>query len=570
MRPVATGLLAALLLAGAACAWRQPAPRPEPPRLTVVVVVDQCRSDYLDRFAPLFGADGFARLRREGARGVDAAYRHGRTETGPGHATIGTGADPAAHGIVGNGWIDRDSGKGVYCAGPRDDPAPGFLAVPTLAEAWKRHFGDRSRVLSLAFKDRAAVLLGGMGPDATRWWDDVTGRLVTSRTYAGREATPARADATAFFDDLAASDLVGTWVGRTWEPLPLPAPAAGAPPLEELPPDDRVGEAPLSGWRPVFPKAFAARRGPRYHQQLKTSPFGDDYLLTVVERAIADERLALGRREGARDLVLVGLSSLDYIGHAHGPYSHEVRDELRRLDLRLAAFLRFLDAEVGAGRWTLAMSADHGVAPIRAEAERRGLGGGDAWTWRPEVDGRPGPDLAQRIADRLVALDAATFGEGRAADMIRLGDRELLLTPAALALPKDVQRRMLESVAGMLRAEPWVEDVFLTEDLAGAEDPARAQAALGYFAGRSGEAVIRMRPYWFWRWGRLGTTHGSHNAYDRTVPVLLCGCGVRAGAEVRDAGPEDLAPTLARIAGLAVPETMQGRILAALLVEGLR
>jgi len=91
--------------------------KPKRPRLVLLIVVDQFRYDYLERFGDLFVADGLRRLMRDGASWTQSNYDHFPTYTAPGHSTMMTGAYPAETGIVGNEWpyyvdcfIDQDSG----------------------------------------------------------------------------------------------------------------------------------------------------------------------------------------------------------------------------------------------------------------------------------------------------------------------------------------------------------------------------------------------------------------------------------------------------------------------------
>src|SRR6516225_3210138 len=90
------------------------------PKLVVMLVVDQMRADYVDKFQGQW-TGGLKRLVEEGAWFRDAAYPYAATETCVGHATISTGAFPATHGMVANAWWDRKEQKMVTCT---SDPDP--------------------------------------------------------------------------------------------------------------------------------------------------------------------------------------------------------------------------------------------------------------------------------------------------------------------------------------------------------------------------------------------------------------------------------------------------------------
>src|SRR5215468_4163837 len=170
----------------------------EKPSLVVVISVDQMRADYLERFRPYFGKDGFNRFMERGAVYPEARYRHAVTYTGPGHATIGTGLDPRTHGIIANLWYDRVSGREIYCVEDRDvrwvgappdaKPIPILPASPILLD--RASLGDRlkekfpgARVVGISLKDRAAVLMAGRKADAALWFEERFARFVTSGYY---------------------------------------------------------------------------------------------------------------------------------------------------------------------------------------------------------------------------------------------------------------------------------------------------------------------------------------------------------------------------------------------------
>src|ERR1700739_1477383 len=96
------------------------AEKPTRPKLVVLLVVDQMRGDYVDKFRGQW-TGGLKRLVEEGAWFRDAAYPYAATETCVGHATISTGAFPATHGMVANNWWDRKEQKMETCTA---DPDP--------------------------------------------------------------------------------------------------------------------------------------------------------------------------------------------------------------------------------------------------------------------------------------------------------------------------------------------------------------------------------------------------------------------------------------------------------------
>ena len=187
------------------------------PKLVLVLVVDQMRGDYVDKFQAHW-TGGLRRLLDEGAWFRDAAYPYAATETCVGHSTISTGAFPATHGMIANAWWDRESQKMVTCTSDPNAKNSGYaglgvkggdsawrMAVPAFAEELKFQTGGTTRVVTLSLKARAAITLAGHKADAVTWFDSETGALETSSVYG---AIP-------FVEDFAKAHPVKNDYGKT-------------------------------------------------------------------------------------------------------------------------------------------------------------------------------------------------------------------------------------------------------------------------------------------------------------------------------------------------------------------
>ena len=118
-----------------------------PPKLAIVLIVDQMRADHLTRFADLY-TGGFARVMREGRVFSQSYHDHAITFTGTGHATIATGCYPSNHGVIGNGWEDRQERARMYCCGDSTSRifghpemsgrSPATLARPAMSDLLKK------------------------------------------------------------------------------------------------------------------------------------------------------------------------------------------------------------------------------------------------------------------------------------------------------------------------------------------------------------------------------------------------------------------------------------------------
>jgi predicted AlkP superfamily pyrophosphatase or phosphodiesterase len=311
----------------------------EKPKLVVALAVDQFRYDYLLRFRVEY-KQGLDRLLTRGAVFSNAFYEHFPTVTAIGHSTYMSGATPAISGIVANDWFDRDAGKTVtsvsddsvkMLGGDGDGGAsPHRLLVSTVGDELKMSNGARSRVIGLSLKDRSAILPAGHMADGAFWFDEKSGHFVSSTYYFS--ALPA-------------------WVSVFNEGHPV----------------DRYKGARWAGGQ------LPDETGAKLYRAVYGSPFGNELLEALAERAVVSEKL--GQRD-VTDLLAISFSSNDAIGHALGPDSPEVHDVSVRTDQVLGKLFQFLDGEVGMQNVLVILTADHGVSPVPEVNQARKMPGG--------------------------------------------------------------------------------------------------------------------------------------------------------------------------------------------------
>ena len=508
---------------------RFPAAPHTPPKLAVIIVVDQMRADYVDRFNGEW-TGGLKRMVTQGAWFQRAAYPYLTTVTCAGHATISTGSFPHTHGVFQNTWWDRDARKQMTCT---EDPhatdvgygvtaaggdSPYRLQVPTFGDQMRTH--RQAHVVALSLKDRSAMMLGGHGGDAVTWLAGAGNGWHTSSAYSptGVPAVKAFVDANPIAADL----------GKTWDRL-LPASAYAGP-------DDGVGEAPPEGWTRSFPHVLTGTAGKAdatYFEQWEHSPFADAYLGRFAAALVRS--MQLGAHEGT-DVLAVSFSAPDLVGHAFGPRSHEVRDTYAHLDTTIGTLFNQLDALVGKDQWVVGLSADHGVTPIPEQLVAEGKDAG-------RID-------RGAIIDAIEQVLKPALGEGPHVAAISTND---IYFETGVYGTIRKSRALTDAVIAAIAARPGIQRVFRSDEARGAgqsRDPLLRAAALSYVPGRGGDLIVAAKPGWMI--SASGTTHGSATADDQRVPLLFFGRGVTPGRYQQAASPADLAPTLAVLSGFSM------------------
>lgn len=555
----------------------------ERPSLVVVISVDQLRYDYVNRFSPWFTDGGF---RKFNAVFPNARYRYGSTFTGPGHASIGTGRPPSQSGIVGNTWFERNApvdvdqwewyfddttpwrppdekptpfvaegdwwwklgGAPRYCVyDDRVKPTQGKTSGMSPASLSEDAFGDRvkeqypgSRVIAVALKDRAAILMGGRRADAAYWFDYRVPAFISSTYY--------RFDPAVFtFNDLVAGY---TPASHQWTPSPY-IPASEMPRVTFDPP----AAWPLKNTRygGTFPHPIADTRAMTY------SPFGHEMLLDFAQHVIATEKLGAN---ATPDVLFVGVSSTDYLGHYYGPDSMEVADSTVRLDRALAQFLGALERRFG-DRIVVALTADHGV---QANPEIVKLRDPNADVGRIDLrNADPKAQLISDLAPLRVDMERALarrlgirFDEHAplAHALVYFFEEPALYLNwkrvAELKLDGERVKRALRDVVAEMKANgvdaAWTSTELIAPNASAS--PVEKLMRNAFRADRSGDVLIALRPGWIWTWGSNSTTHGQPVENDLRVPLLFYGAGIKPGVYDDDASPLDLARTLGALLGV--------------------
>ncbi|MCX7665188.1 MAG: alkaline phosphatase family protein [Gemmataceae bacterium] len=540
---------------------------PERPKLVVLVLFDQMRGDYLSRWEKHFTDDGFKRIMTQGSWFTECHYPYGVTTTGPGHASIMTGTSPDVHGIINNSWYDRKSGKTVNCAqSPRykvvsDKPAkpveektdpkgsnsteksttekavsgsPDYLEAPTVGDAMHSAGMRKSKIIGISYKDRSALF--PVGRRGYAYWLDNDMTLITSTYY--RETLPPWASE---FNKLKKADA---WFGKDWNRF--------LPDLDytaDSGPDFVIGEGKGSKQGITFPHpmGFGEKTpGKVYYEALYNSPFGNDYLFEIFKEVVIKEELG---QDEFPDLLTVSFSSNDIVGHCWGPDSQEVMDTTIRSDRMFAQLLKFLDEKVGAGKYLLAVTADHGICPLPEVSEEKNL---DAGRWmNTKYTKLAESHLREKFDPKNLLDEKQRFIEATSLPWYYLNEKVL----EQLKLDKNT---VAEELAQFLLKCPGVYGAYpaskFTDDTV--TDPHFKRMKRSYFPSRSGDVCLLLKPYWLPGGDSptaSGTTHGSPYRYDTHVPLILYGTNIKAGIHKTPVTPQAIAPIFAKALGIAPP-----------------
>ncbi len=516
-----TYLLCALILTSTACSTARDNTSGQLP-LVVVLSFDQYRGDFVTKFRSTAGSRGFQRMIREGAWYSRCLFGHASTLTGPGHATLLTGCYSHRTGIVGNDFCDRDLDTCLYCAEDETgEPSAFLLRTPTVGDVLNTVHPD-SKVIGISLKDRAALLMAGKQADAVVFLDYDTGRYRTSNLYASPTWLP----------ELNAQCSLDRYAGMVWN--------AEVTDSQNIAIDDQPWEAGLSSGRRTFPHVMSSADVATTVEDVTKSPFSLQSLMKAVLMIVKAESLGA---DGNPDLLVVGASMTDHLGHAFGAESREVQEMYLHADRAVELLIDSLDVLVGRNRYMLVVTSDHGVAPVPEQLLANRKPG------EPAIDaGRIRYD-ACTMAVETALTDA--FGKPPSQWVWKTHLPNLYLDHKAIAWTGKQTDSVVSVAVRAVQQVPGVGVVVKGNDLLGGTCPPNTSGDLCWAmlkaaaVDRTGDVVVYPKPYWIF--GSNATTHGTPWEYDRWVPLLIIGGGVVQQKIESPVGPADVAPTLARL-----------------------
>ncbi len=512
------------------------------PKLVVAIVIDQMRYDFLENLSHRYSDNGFNRLVNDGFNCKNNFYNYVPTVTGPGHSSISTGSTPKTHGIVGNNWYDRERKHSIYCTDDSNynnvggddysgNKSPNNLLVETFADINKMS-NNKSKTISIAIKDRGSILMGGKKADAAYW-------------YYGKERAQ--------------------WITSTFYMNQIPDW------VKEFNKEDNL-EKYLEDWNTLkdistyenheidnnsFEKLFKGKDNSAFpydtkslmkhndcFDMIKETPYGNTMTTDFAIEAIVNENL--GKR-GVTDVITVGYSSTDYIGHSFGVASVETQDTYIRLDLEIQKLLSFLDKEIGKNEYTLFLTADHGVLEIPAYLSSTGV----------NAQAVSENDLTNKVVKKLndvLGIEVKKL-------IANVDNSQIYLNDEVISEMNLNKSKVVNELVKILESFDFISKAYTADFILGSSELIEYEKLIqnGYHKERSGDIALILKENVIFYNGK-GTTHGSGYNYDTHVPLIFYGYGIKKGETLNHTEIPDIAPTISKLLGLEMKNST-GKVL---------
>jgi predicted AlkP superfamily pyrophosphatase or phosphodiesterase len=533
------------------------------PKLAIILVIDQFREDYLERYRADFKGRGFKLFLDKGAYFPDCYYDYANTKTAPGHSTIGTGAYSDGHGIANNDWWDLTRNKDRPVSSVEDEryalvgapanakPAPGSsprnLRASTVGDELRLATAGEAKVFGISLKDRAAILPAGQAANAAYWIDPQSGAFITSTYY--QPQLPAWA--TAFNTSGRAGQA--TQDAQTFASAAASGTTMMSPPGAEQ----------------------------NFYNFVGKTPAANSYELDFARALITGEQLGA---HPVTDLLTISLSANDILGHTVGPDSPAERAMVDSLDADLDGFFSWLDKNVdgGLGNIWIAFTADHGIAPIPSEAAKLGV---DAATidvkklianLNDALNAKFSPgEKVTYLFDRqelpILSLNQPDFeragiNEQEAEDAVLTAMQPAVKSLSAVseAVSDAAKGKTAGTAQTRLQPVPELVRAYSRQQLAAGNYPTSEFGQLlahSYSPNGGWYVMVIFSDYQMDGSSGGVTTHFSPWSYDRHVPLGFYGVPFAPGVYHGRVGPVDLAATWAALLGINQPSASIGHIL---------
>lgn len=512
------------------------------PKLVVGIVVDQMRWDYLYRFSNRYGNGGFKRLLNEGFSCENTMLNYIPSFTAIGHSTIYTGSVPSIHGIAGNDFIVQATGKSMYCTedstvfsvgngdknSVKGKMSPFNLKATTITDELKLATNFKSKVIGVAIKDRGAILPAGHVADAAYWFDGGSGNFITSTWYMNNLPK--------WVVDFNNKKLPEQFLKKDWNTLyPIDTYT------QSVNDDNNYEEFLPNSNTTKFPVKTSELMKTNGYSLLATTPYGNTLTLDMAKAVIDNEQM--GEHDNT-DFLAVSISSPDYIGHQFSINSVKIEDNYLRLDKDLSDFFSYLDSKVGKGNYLVFLTADHGASHNAQFLEDNKIPAGN-WDEKVVRD-----ELNKYLADKYqknnLVLNLYNY-------QVNFNYKEI---------SKDIdKKKLIEDCIEFLQGQPNIAYAVQTSKASEATIPdiIKEKIINGYNRELCGEIQIVLKPAWYSDNNLRGGTHGAWNPYDAHIPLVWMGWGIHHGESNQQVYMTDIAPTIAAILHIQMPNGCIGK-----------
>ncbi|GMQ88260.1 MAG: alkaline phosphatase family protein [Gammaproteobacteria bacterium] len=545
---------AAIILVALACSTSAHSAGQKAPKLILQITVDALRGDLPYRFRNVLGEGGFRYLMEQGINYTNANYRHANTETIVGHTSLATGTVPAAHGMVGNVWFDRDLGRLVYniedsryrllSAGAAidkkteidytqkaagvDGRSPDNILTSTFSDELAIHFAGRSKIFGVSVKDRSAVSLAGHAGKAF-WFSKQGGGFVTSTYYYAQYPD--------WVNEWNARKPASAYANKSWELVHKPARYLFGDA------DDREYETDFAGFGRTFPHPYGTADDKYFTTRLTLGPAGDELTLDFAKTLLDREQLG---QDAVPDYLAISFSSTDYVGHLFGASSLESEDNIAHLDQLLADLFTYVDRKVGLANTLIVLSADHGQPEVPGYLHGQGI--------------RKARYFDAGSLDKVPAIAALKKQFGMGEELIEAWFHPYIYLNHDLIREKGLDQAVVEQAvaAELLKFDGVAYAVSSTALRTGSLSDNQVTGSIlrNFHPKRSGDIYLVFEPNVFindFDGLTVASTHGSPWRYDTFVPVIFAGAGLPAAKVSRPVTPYDIAPTLANYLNVKPP-----------------
>ena len=503
------------------------------PKLVVFIVCDQATPEILKKYDHLF-TGGFRWLIDHGIQFDQTYHEHGNTVTGPGHFALSSGLYPGNGGLIGNRWFDRNIGRSWYCVEDTSsielsDSSTGrsyrYINNTTLGD-WLKTSIPNSKVVSISGKDRSAVLLGGKNPEISLWYDKNGGW--TSSTYY-TEKLPEWVSA--FNKEID----VASYLDSTWDRF-----ASEDIYLSNTRKDNFYGESDWSmksGYSPTFPIKISELGLDNLNSIYHTTPYGDNTLLKLGMKAVVKYDMGI---DNESDILFLGLSAADGVGHSFGPHSHEQLDNFIRLDKNLGEFISALEKRIGKDEILYVFTSDHGVLGLPEYLKSKGIDAGR---------------IPKPTRDALFTLALETIDKEVGPNKVNFYGNSFYFNTNMGYFEKRKATKILKSI---LIKIPGIESISSkSELLKGGNSNIDIRLKNMVHSKKSPDIYLIPKKYWTWSYPS-GTSHGSPYDYDSHIPFIIANGRREGSISTQKVKSVDIAPTIAKSLNISFPSNLDG------------